>query len=106
MSPMHNLHAPADGRRSYTDPLDSHHNLHAPADGRQAAFALIGVNLLNHPAHLPRPLRVQAARCLRDVLDGESPALGDHRRLHNPARSLEREHPGAAASNRSVTVDE
>ena len=86
-------------------------NLHAPADGRQAAFELIGVNLLNFSnflnllAHPPRRLRVRAARCLRDALDGESTALGD-RRLRNPARSLEREHPGAAASNRSVTVDE
>ena len=77
-------------------------NLPAPADGRQAAFELIGVNLL---AHLPRRLRGQAAWCLRDAFDGESPALGD-RRLRNPARSPEREHPGAAASNKSVTIDE
>ena len=46
------------------------HNLHAPADGRQAAFELIGVNRL---AHLLRHLRVQAAQCLRDAFDGESP---------------------------------
>ena len=83
-------------------------NLHAPADGRQAAFELIGVHLLNFLnllAHPPRRLRVQAARCLRDALDGESTALGD-RRPRNPARSLKREHPGAAAPNKSVTVDE
>ena len=50
-------------------------------------------------AHLPRHQHAQVARCLHEAFESESAALGE-RRLNNFARSLEREHPGAADSVR------
>ena len=50
-------------------------------------------------AHLPEHRHAQVARGLREAFDSESFALG-RRRLRNLARSLERDHPGAAASVR------
>ena len=50
-------------------------------------------------AHLPEHQHAQVARCLHEAFESESAGLGE-RRLHNLARSLERDHPGAAASVR------
>ena len=56
-------------------------------------------NRRNVLAHLPEHQHAQLARCLHEAFESESAALGE-RRLNNLARSLEREHPGAAASVR------
>ena len=50
-------------------------------------------------AHLPQNQHAKVARCLREAFDSPSASLGE-RRLYNPARSLERDHPSAAASVR------
>ena len=50
-------------------------------------------------AHLPEHQHAKVGRCLREAFDSPSAARGE-RRLHNLARSLERDHPGAAASVR------
>ena len=51
-------------------------------------------------AHLPEHQHAKVGRCLREAFDSASAARGE-RRLHNLARSLERDHPGAAASVRA-----
>ena len=50
-------------------------------------------------AHLPEHQHAQVARRLREAFDSESATLGECR-LHNLARTLEREPPGAPASVR------
>jgi len=50
-------------------------------------------------AHLPEHQHAKVARCRREAFDSPSAARGE-RRLHNLARSLERDYPGAAASVR------
>ena len=50
-------------------------------------------------AHLPEHQHAQVARCLREAFESESAVVGE-RRLRNSARSLKREHPGAATSVR------
>jgi len=49
--------------------------------------------------HLPEELRASTARVLQDAWHSQSAKTGK-RRLENLARSLEKEHPGAAASIR------
>ena len=50
-------------------------------------------------AHLPEHQHAKVGRCLREAFDSASAARGE-RRLHNLARSLERDHPGARSPPR------
>ena len=68
--------------------------------GEQAVIQRCQVHKMrNVLAHLPEHQHAKVGRCLREAFDSASAARGE-RRLHNLARSLERDHPGAAASVR------
>ena len=68
--------------------------------GDQAVIQRCQVHKIrNVLAHLPEHQHAKVGRCLREAFDSTSAARGE-RRLHNLARSLERDHPGAAASVR------
>ena len=68
--------------------------------GDQAVIQRCQVHKMrNVLAHLPEHQHAKVGRCLREAFDSASAARGE-RRLHNLARSLERDHPGAAASVR------
>ena len=68
--------------------------------GDQAVIQRCQVHKMrNVLAHLPEHQHAKVGRCLREAFDSASASRGE-RRLHNLARSLERDHPGAAASVR------